>query len=264
MCIRDRYDITSPDLIVSGVPWISNSQTLEISIQTEPGASLTFDGTILTTNEFGIANHTLELDESQMGVSPEAQGGNTFYYNSDSNVFTIESSDNAGNSATASFQVVFDPDPPSEVSLLSIIDQAGFSYGLEELADPVNITSGTAIFEIPADAMEWCVLVLYESWVQTSECLDDAQVPSILNETTGFPIPGSNEYPSKEHISVPLELSGLGEGSLTLSLSITDWASNTFDHTWGITLDSKPPVVSWSLSPSTCLLYTSPSPRDRG
>ena len=245
------YDITSPDLIVSGVPWISNSQTLEISIQTEPGASLTFDGTILTTNEFGIANHTFELEESQMGVSPEAQGGNTFYYNSDSNVFTIESSDNAGNSATASFQVVFDPDPPSEVSLLSIIDQAGFSYGLEELADPVNITSGTAIFEIPADAMEWCVLVLYESWVQTSECLDDAQVPSILNETTGFPIPGSNEYPSKEHISVPLELSGLGEGSLTLSLSITDWASNTFDHTWGITLDSKPPVVSWSLSPST-------------
>ena len=99
--------------------------------------------------------------------------------------------------------------------------------------------------------MEWCVNILFESWAQTSECLDDVQIPTILNESTGFPIPGVSEYSSKETISVPLELSGSGEGELTIALSIKDWAGNTFEQTWNVTMDAIQPVVSWALSPSS-------------
>ena len=245
------YDVTSPVLVVSGVPWISNSQELEVSIHTEPGATLTIDGTEFPTSESGIANYTIQLEESLMGVDPTSAGSTIFYHNNESNEFTIESTDSAGNSAQASFQIVFDPTPPIDVSLLSISDQAGFYYGEQELLNPVNITSGNAVFEIPADSMEWCVNILFESWAQTSECLDDVQIPTILNESTGFPIPGVSEYSSKETISVPLELSGSGEGELTIALSIKDWAGNTFEQTWNVTMDAIQPVVSWALSPSS-------------
>ena len=98
------YDVTSPVLVVSGVPWISNSQELEVSIHTEPGATLTIDGTEFPTSESGIANYTIQLEEALMGVDPTSAGSTIFYHNNESNEFTIESTDSAGNSAKASLR----------------------------------------------------------------------------------------------------------------------------------------------------------------
>ena len=146
--------------------------------------------------------------------------------------------------------MVHDPNPPSDVSLISLQDQASYSYAPDDLQHPINITSGELFLEIPADAMEWCVFVLYFSWVQTSECTIAEEAPPVLNESTGFPMPGNAEYPSTSIVSVPLELSGLGEGEIGITITLEDWAGNTHQQNWSLVMDSTPPDVSWALSPS--------------
>ena len=113
---------------------------------------------------------------------------------------------------------------------------------------PINITSGEMILQIPADAMEWCVFILYFSWVQTSECTLESQIPQVLNESTGFPLPGNPQYPSTRAVSVPLELDGLGEGEIGITITLEDWAGNYHQHNWSLVMDSTLPEVSWVLS----------------
>jgi hypothetical protein len=146
--------------------------------------------------------------------------------------------------------VVHDPNPPSDVSLISLRDQASFHYEPDDLQHPINITSGEVILEIPADAKEWCVFVLYFSWVQTSDCTQESDPPPVLNESTGFPIPGNPQYPSTRMASAPLSLDGLGEGEVVISISLEDWAGNAYQHNWSLMMDATPPEVSWALSPS--------------
>ena len=243
------YDATSPMLAVHGVPWISKSQTLEFQIQTEPGALLVLNGEPITTNSTGFANISAQLEVSSSGVNPDSDDAFFFYHNGEQNEFWITSTDNAGNSANASFQVVHDPDPPSDVSLISLQDQASYYYSQDDLQHPINITSGELILEIPADAMEWCVFILYFSWVQTSDCNVEGENPRILNESTGFPIPGNSQYASTRVISVPVELDGLGEGEIGITIAIEDWAGNSHQHNWSLQMDSTPPEVSWAMSP---------------
>ena len=245
------YDVTSPMLAIHGVPWITNTETLDFQIQTEPGSDLVVEGSVVETNEEGLANLSFVLEESEMGLFSGHSGDQPFYYNGDPNVFEVSSTDNAGNSVTSSFQVVYDPSPPSEVSLMTLQDQAYNNYGPADLQYPINITSGEVILEIPADTMEWCVFVLYFSWVQTSECSEATSPPPILNTSTGFPIPGINDYVETTEISVPLSLEGLGEGELAISISLEDWAGNTHQTNWSVTMDSIAPEISWVLSPSS-------------
>ena len=244
------YDATSPMLAVHGVPWISETSTLEFQIQTEPGALLVMDGEVIPTNSSGFANITTELAVSSSGLHQDSDDEYFFYHNGGQNEFSITSTDNAGNSANRSFQVVHDPNPPSDVSLISLQDQASYSYAPDDLQHPINITSGELFLEIPADAMEWCVFVLYFSWVQTSECTIAEEAPPVLNESTGFPMPGNAQYPSTSTVSVPLELSGLGEGEIGITITLEDWAGNTHQQNWSLVMDSTPPDVSWALSPS--------------
>jgi subtilisin family serine protease len=244
------YDATSPILAVHGVPWISSSSTLDYQIQTESGALLMVNGAIVSTNETGVANMTLDLEPSTMGVHVSPEGESLFYHNGAQNAFSISSTDAAGNFANTSFQVVHDPYPPSDVYLISIRDQASFYYAPDDLQQPMNITSGEMFLEIPADAKEWCVYVLYFSWVQTSDCIQNSEKPAVLNQSTGFPIPGVSQYPSTRTVAVPLSLDGLGEGEIGISISLEDWANNTHHHNWSLVMDSTPPAVSWALSPS--------------
>ena len=244
------YDVTSPLLAIHGVPWITNSENLDLQIQTEPGSVLVVGGSTVPTDDSGRANLSFVLEESEIGLFGGPDGEQSFYYNPEENVFEVSSTDNAGNSANSSFQVVYDPSPPSEVSLITLQDQASYNYDSTDLQNPINITSGEVVLEIPADAMEWCVLVLYFSWVQTSECTDSPSVPPILNGSTGFPIPGVSEYANTTEITVPLSLEGLGEGDVVVSITLEDWAGNVHQRNWSMTMDSIAPQVSWVLSPS--------------
>ena len=249
--LRISFDVTAPNLVVFGVPWISSSQEIYFSVQTEPGSNLSINNQSVELNSSGFANLTLSLEKSQMGFYVGPDESQVFYYNPESNVFTIKSTDSAGNSATSSHQVVFDPDPPSNVTFISLQDQAGFSYSIMDLVHPVNITSGNLILDIPADSMEYCVSVFYYLWVQTSECNSEIPIPSVINQSTGMPIPGVSEYPSSKEISVPIDLLGPGEGELVILITILDWAGNYFEKDWSISLDATPPVISWATFPSS-------------
>ena len=111
-------------LAVHGVPWISDSPTLEFQIQTEPGALLVMGGEAIPTTSSGFANISTVLAVSSSGLHQESDDQYFFYHNDGQNEFSISSTDSAGNSANTSFQVVHDPNPPSDVSLLSLMDQA--------------------------------------------------------------------------------------------------------------------------------------------
>lgn len=244
------YDATAPILIAHGIPWISDSQTLDFQIQTEPGALLIINGEPIPTNDSGFAILTANLEPSWMGVYDHQSEQQPFYFNPPSNEFSISSSDVAGNIAQSYFQVVHDPDSPTAVSLVSIQDQASFHYSPEDLMNPVNISSGELFLEIPGDTKEWCVLVLYFSWVQTSEC-SQGKTPEIFNGSTGHPTGGSAQSPSKISISSPLSMEGLGQGGVTISISLEDWAGNTYRKNWSLVLDTTAPEVSWVMSPSS-------------
>jgi len=251
------YDTTAPILIVTGVPWITDSPVLEIKIQTEPGATLTLDGTIVPTNESGTALHNMLLEISQVGYYDESNitgSWPVFYYNSQANVFEISTADAAGNTISSSFQVVYDPVDPHEVELLILIDQEHYSYHLDHIHHPVNLTEGELIFEIPADIREWClVLIGVDNGQNSSDChqLAISQRPlvlNVLNASTGSP---SNiaEYPSTFNHSLPLDLADLADGAYVVTLSLKDWANNTHEESWPLAIDRTVPNVSWELDP---------------
>jgi len=245
------YDTTSPSLLVNGVPWISNSQEINLTIQTEPGSRVTIDGLEINLNKSGIANHSIQLEKSQSGYHPEQPGDGVFYYHGEDNVFTINSSDPAGNTASSSFQVVFDPDAPSDVVLLSVIDQAGFTYSSADILHPANISDGEMLVEIPVDVKDWCITVhSNDSADQFIECSVSETSPAILNQSTGYPMQGISDYPDTTNSAIELDFSGLRDGNYTSDLQLTDWAGNSHVESWPLILDRTPPLVSWALSPS--------------
>ena len=246
------YDVTSPPLLVSGVPWITGSPEVNFTIQTEPGSSVTVDGLEIPLGKYGLANHSILLDRSQMAAFQDQQGNGAFYYNGEANLFTVNSSDPAGNSIHSSFQVVYDPDPPSNAEFISLVDQAGFVYSPEDTNHPANITGGNVIVEMPADVRDWCITVEgTENGGILSECGNASTAPAVLNESTGYPIQGVSEYPNTTSVSVPMDFSFLEDGNHTSSLQMTDWAGNSHSVSWNLTLDRTPPLLSWALSPST-------------
>jgi hypothetical protein len=244
------YDATAPSLFVTGVPWITSSHEVVIGIQTEPGAILTFDGTIIDVNESGFAQHLLHLEPSQVGYFEGSQGVPAFYHNGDSNVFAISSYDLAGNSASTSFQVVYDPTPPSEVGVVSILDQVGYSYALADLHHPMNLSGGNIVIEIPADISERCLeFVSVLTGESSTECLPMPNQPAVLNTSTGFPDSGVSDYPSTFVESISFDLEDLDDGNHVMRLRLTDWANNTHEESWPLVLDRTLPEVVWALDP---------------
>ena len=148
----------------------------------------------------------------------------------------------------------YDPVDPHEVELLTLIDQEHYSYHLDHIHHPVNLTEGELIFEIPADIREWClVLIGVDNGQNSSDChqLAISQRPlvlNVLNASTGSP---SNiaEYPSTFNHSLPLDLTDLADGSYVVTLSLKDWANNTHEESWPLAIDRTVPNVSWELDP---------------
>ncbi len=245
------YDATAPSLLVTGVPWITSSQEVAIGILTEPGAILTIGGNTIDVNESGFAQHLLQLVPSQVGYFEGSQGVPAFYHNGEPNVFSVSASDTAGNSASKSFQVVYDPTPPSEVELTSILDQAGYAYAPADLHHPMNLSGGQILVEIPADISEWCLeFVSVITGGSSTECMPTPNRPVVLNASTGFPDAGVGDYPSTFVESIPLDMADLDDGNHVMRLRLTDWANNTHEESWPLVLDRTLPGVVWALDPT--------------
>ena len=74
------YDITSPDLFITGIPSITNQQNLIIDIFTEPNSILSIDGENIPVNQNGTAQYILNLTNSQSGQYVVQGEYISFYY----------------------------------------------------------------------------------------------------------------------------------------------------------------------------------------
>ena len=100
------YDITSPNLFITGIPSITNQQNLIIDIFTEPNSILSIDGENISVDHNGTAQYTLTLTNSQSGQYVVQGEYIPFYYLDEQNIFSIKSTDFSGNYKERSFQVI--------------------------------------------------------------------------------------------------------------------------------------------------------------
>ncbi|MBP12244.1 MAG: hypothetical protein CMA71_01710 [Euryarchaeota archaeon] len=244
------YDITSPEVSISNIPVITQNPVLTYQIWTEPGTTLTHSGIVLELDDQGMAEHSFLLDKAEIGF--DESSNSPYYFINGSSVFTISVFDEAGNSITREFQVIFDPDPPSNSEFLLMNDQDGNYYASQDVRSPVNLTSGTMQVEIPSDTKSWCLSVHSSSGDYfTEECSAEISMPTSFNTSMGHPEPheqgGEQEYYST---ILPLSTTGLPDGDYTILLELTDWANSTASDSWPISIDKTVPSVQWATSPS--------------
>ncbi len=244
------YDVTSPEVSISNIPLITQNPVLTYQIWTEPGATLTHSGTVVELDDQGMAEHSFLLDKAEIGF--DESSNSSYYFVNGSSVFVISVYDEAGNSITREFQVIFDPDPPSNSEFLLMNDQDGNHYTSEDARSPVNLTSGTLQVHIPSDTKSWCLSVHSDIGDYfTEECSEGISMPASFNSSMGHPEPheqgGDQEYYSAV---LPLSTIGMPDGDYTILLELTDWANSTASDTWPISIDKSVPSVQWATSPS--------------
>jgi len=244
------FDSTPPSLAIHDVPWISSSPTVQISIQTEPGASIIVDDQWVSVDANGSAMHEVQLSPSQLGFHESLVDPYPFFYLGDDNYFEVTSTDMAGNQNTASFQIVHDPSPPDEVSISSIVDNFGHSFDIVSSDNPLNISSGNLILRVPADFSEVCMSLSSSNWESPDQnCISSENPPLVLNSTTGTPSGSNTDYPEFSYAEIFLDFSFLDDGEYDFSLTVSDWSGNShsFQQIGGIEVDRDPPEVNWSL-----------------
>jgi subtilisin family serine protease len=244
------FDETAPNLAVSHIPWITSNEILTYQIQTEPGASAYHSGGPIVIDELGNAEVSFQLSQAEVGYDPST--GNPYYYIGGSSIFDITVSDAAGNAVSRHYEVIFDPELPSNPSLHSLVDQDGRVYSPSEITTPVNLTHGTLSMSVPSDVRSWCMTVLSDvSEHSAQDCGEVQMIPDVYNPSTGHPDPpsqgGSQDY---SPTSYSFSTEGLPDGSYTIILELYDWANNTALESWPMSIDNTVPVVEWTLSPS--------------
>ncbi len=244
------YDITTPEVSISSIPMITQNPVLTYQVWTEPGATLTHSGTVIQLDEQGMVEHSFLLEQAEVGF--DESSNSPYYFLDGSSVFTISVSDKAGNSITREFQVIFDPEPPTESELILISDQEGNPYTPQEASSPVNLTSGSLQIDIPSDTKSWCLSVNSDiSDLSTEECGEISSMPVSFNTSLGHPEPeeqgGNQEY---YRTILPITTIGLPDGNYTMLLELMDWANSSAFETWPISIDKSAPSVQWGTSPS--------------
>ena len=212
------FDETAPNLAVSHIPWITSNEILTYQIQTEPGASAYHSGGPIVIDESGNAEVSFQLSQAEVGYDPST--GNPYYYIGGSSIFDITVSDAAGNAVSRHYEVIFDPELPSNPSLHSLADQDGRVYSPSEITTPVNLTHGTLSMSVPSDVRSWCMTVLSDvSEHSAQDCGEVQMIPDVYNPSTGHPDPpsqgGSQDY---SPTSYSFSTEGLPDGSYTIIL----------------------------------------------
>lgn len=251
------YDITAPDLFITGIPWITNDSLLLIDIFTEPNASLSIDGENIITNLNGSVQYTLNLSMTQSGYYQSNNENLPFFFLEEENIFLISSSDVSGNSNNRTFQVVYDPESPN-FNLIKITDQGGFDYDISNLNGPMNITSAQIWVNMASDSKQWCLKLLgIDSNDHFEDCNENNMSPLIFNQSTGYPINGISLYENHLDKILQMNIPNLINGDYEMTLEVTDWANNTVLESWFISFDTVLPIVSWISNPSEDFLLTS-------
>ena len=244
------YDVTAPELFITGIPSITNQQNLVIDIFTEPDSILKIDGVDVSVDNNGHAQYMIDLTNSQSSHYFNEGEYAPFYYLAEQNIFSINSSDVSGNSEERSFQVIYDANSPN-FNLTKITDQGGFDYNMSILKGPTNITNAQIWIDIPSDSKEWCLrLVGISSNDNFEECDEKSLFPQIFNESTGYPINGVSEYENYFSTILQINLDNLTNGDYEMIIEVIDWANNSKTESWEISFDTITPIVNWYSNPS--------------
>jgi len=250
------FDATAPQLAVQDIPWISNASTVQIRVQTEPEANLKVNGQPIPTADNGSATFSVQLVPSQIGYYQDGSSADSigesypFYYLGDANYFEVTSTDMAGNQNAASFQIVHDPAPPDELTIISLIDNHGTIFDFASIDNPLNLSSGQIMLQVPADVSEVCLYISSPTMSPLKyDCVNYSSPPLVLNSSTGTPSSGSITYTDHFHQPLQLDLSEVSDGEVTFSFTISDWSGNfhSFQNFGSLVVDRGPPELNWSL-----------------
>lgn len=244
------YDVTAPELFITGIPFITNQNNLTIEISTEPNSILKIDGKTIPIDSNGSAQYILNLSNSQSGIYSHLDEYTSFYYIEKENTFSINSSDQAGNYIERPFQVILDEFSPN-FSIIKILDQGDFDYDLSNLLGPTNITNAEIWANLPSDTKEWCLRLIGINVNENFEKCDENTVfPEIFNKSTGFPIEGVSEYGEYYSTIIQIDLENLTNGEYEMVFEVVDWSNNSKMESWEILFDTIMPVISWDSGPS--------------
>ena len=229
---------------------ITTNPVMTYQLWTEPNATITHSGTSLELDEQGMVEHSFLLEKAEIGF--DETSNSPYYFLNGSSVFTISVSDQAGNTVNREFQVIFDPDSPSDSEFLTMEDQDGSHYSSEDVVLPLNLTSGYLNVEIPSDTKSWCLSIYSEVGdFHTEECGEIPTIPASFNASLGHPEPEEQGGDQEYYVTtLPLSTDGLPDGEYTIRLDLMDWANSTASESWPISIDKSAPVVQWSTSPS--------------
>jgi len=242
-----KYDTTAPILLVSDIPVITSDSLLEISIQTEWDAELSYNGQILETNSSGESNLIINLDESQeLKWRNPAMASKSGYLVNGNNTFSLSVSDPAGNQFNRSFEVVLDSTKPEIFSSIFSSENSMHLFDNWSWSGPtLNVTNSALSFEVTPDIQSICIdLISNTNDFVIENCKVD---PSLLVTQQHLGIPSNTEF----YTPFLLDLDNISDGGYHLEVELVDWANNTNQYTYPLILDRTLPEVDWDISPSS-------------
>ncbi|MBT4060207.1 MAG: S8 family serine peptidase [Euryarchaeota archaeon] len=253
-----EFDDLSPPIIISGWNFFSNNSQMPISLQTDIGAELWFNNTLIELNETGSAEIFLSLHPTYWAVGDGDPNDASTWEWVNLNTFQITARDLAGNWNHREFDVVYDEwgahnnGPEPQIVLTSYSGISDGEYWLvEDLLPPDRLNVKQTPLRINVDAYfdtkQVCAYFIDEGGIErTSACISQYAPPWGLNDSShlreGAPPPPSNIYTP---FSIQTNHSGLSDGSWQIFIETLDWAGNWGWENFTLLIDREEPQIAW-------------------
>jgi hypothetical protein len=253
-----EFDDLAPPIIISGWDFLSNNSQMPIIVQTDVGAELWLNSTLIEINETGFAEIQLDLHPTYwVAVAGDPNNATTWEW-VDLNSFRITARDLAGNWNSREFEVAYDgwgahnngPEPQIVLTSYGGISDGEF-WLVEGLMPPdrLNVKQTPLRVNIDAyfDTKQVCAYFIDEGGIEhTSACISQYSPPWGLNDSShlreGAPPPPSNIYIP---FSLQVNHSGLTDGRWQIFVETLDWSGNWGWGNFTLLLDREAPIIEW-------------------
>ena len=240
-----KFDITAPILLVSDIPIITSEDILEVSIQTEWDAQLSYNGQMISTNSMGESNLQIKLQESDELNWHNPNSSTSGYLVGGNNTFSFRVEDPAGNSFSRSFEVVLDTTAPEIFSSQFVSENPQQIFDNWSWSGPsLNVTDSQLSFEVTPDIQSMCLALISNT---NEYVIENCKFGTSLNtaqQNLG------DSFVTEIYSPFILDLENIPDGGYYFEVELVDWANNTNYYTYPLVLDRTLPEVDWNISPS--------------